>query len=605
MARRASKIDGIGAGRRFSRELAALGTLASIAAFAPPAAGANALGDLDAQPCPVSFPLELQSYSPEAVSTAKAGDFSVGGVGTHLEPPIDWNADPAGARTYRHSLNDLTFLDPLFYAYQSSGDHDALAQAIAILADFARAHRHIDTTRHLVWERERTAQRAIRMAYALRAGACAGVLGEATAKLLLRTAAAHGRFLASTPNTHYGSNHDLLQDTGLLALADYLPFHPAFDGYADVGTNRFERAIRLLVDPHTGVHLEHTASYQMLSVRRVRDFVGLLQDPDPFLEALLARMIDVSSWFVMPDGTLPPLGDTPFGFPAPDFALNGSADDAGISPTFGSGFEMVKEPGSYLAATAGYHRPSHKQADELSFDLFESGREIIEDSARDNPGRGPRGAKAFTLSAQAHSTLTVDGRSFPLDGDFYGNAIQAVGSGDGWFAIEGHNPLLRPVDIHHRRLFLYKPGQALVIIDRVRSRRAHHYTRYVQIAPDLTAGVTDRGARLHGEGGFAGRIWSAKVPHWRKPKIKRGQLRPLRGWYAPAGISRLAPRDTLEIRSAGRSFTGMITVGLTAAPVHGRPTATGARVDIPGRTPVDVVVTRDGPSLAVTSRPAG
>jgi hypothetical protein len=529
----------------------------------------------------------------------------VAGVPTQVSPPVDWSYDPIGSSVYRRALPDLLWLDPLFYAFANGHDVGALNQAKAILLDFASTHRHVDHHDKDAWERKRAGDRLIRIVYTLRASTCAGTLGRYQAKQLLTSARLHARFLAATPNSPLRSNHDLFQALGLMAIGRYLPFLGSARTWYRDGDRRFRSGIAALVDERTGVHLEHTASYQAVSIERVESYLGLATNPPKKMARLLVKMKAVASWFTMPDGTFAPLGDTPFTYPAPGYALAGSPQDRGLSPTRVSGFEMVKEPGSYLATTAGYHRPSHKQADELSFDLYEAGHRVVMDSGRDDPGRGPPGAKQYTLSSRAHSTLTVDGKSFPLDGDFYGSALDAKGEGHGWFAIEGHNPLLAPQHVKHHRLFLYKPGVALVIVDDLQSKQPHGYQRYVQIAPDLKASLNANGlVSLSSKDGFAGTVWSAGATRGVSVRLLRGRAHPLRGWYAPPGISRLRPRYAVELRSHSRSAKLVTTVGIGPRPVRARPVPGGAIVKVPGQAGLRIHVARHGDRLHVAAGPA-
>src|SRR6185436_13163932 len=56
---------------------------------------------------------------------------------------------------------------------------------------------------------------------------------------------------------------------------------------------------------------------------------------------------------------------------------------------------------------------------------------------------------------------------------------------------EGRNPLLRGQGVAHTRLFLYRPGVALVIVDRLRSDAVHTYIRYLHLHPDVELGDRD------------------------------------------------------------------------------------------------------------------
>lgn len=581
---------------------AALAAAVALVLAPVPNASADALTALQALPCPAVFPGELDYFGSAQIDAAKQGDFEVAGVSSHLETPIDWRYDPLGSAVYRRALPDLVWLDPLLYAYDSGGDTAALDQAKAILLDFAATHERVKHHDADVWERKRAGDRLIRIVYVLRAATCANTLGADEATKLLTAARRHARFLRDTPNTARRSNHDLIQDLALMAAGRYLPFMEQANHNYHSGDLRFQAGIAALVDPRTGVHLEHTASYQVVSVDRLASYLDLAVSPPAKLVHLLAKMRDVSSWFAMPDGMLAPLGDTPFRYPAPPYALADSAQDVGLSPTRVSGFEMVKEPGSYFVTTAGYHRPSHKQADELSFDLFEDGHRVIVDSGRDDPGQGPPGAKPYTLSSQAHSTLTVDGHSFPLSGDFYGSALDAEGSGDGWFAIEGHNPLLASSHVSHHRLFLYRPGVALVIVDRLKAAAAHNYSRFVQIAPGLHATQHGDTTSLRSGNGFKGTVWSHLGGANARARLWRGREDPLRGWYAPPGITKMRPRWALELRTHSRSADLLTTVGIGPEAVKAKTIRGGVRVKLPGGT-FKVTARGSGHALKVAATP--
>src|SRR5919108_490580 len=140
--------------------------------------------------------------------------------------------------------------------------------------------------------------------------------------------------------------------------------------------------------------------------------------------------------------------------------------------------------------------------------------------------RGP--TRDFVKSAAAHSTLTVDRREFTHGRRFvYGSSLIARGAGAGWKAILGKNPLLRRQDVEHRRLFLYKPGVALVVADRVRSATAHSYDRYFQLGPDI--GISAQGSRTLGlqASEFNGTLYSESSAGTESRLTFRGRSDPL------------------------------------------------------------------------------
>ena len=166
----------------------------------------------------------------------------------------------------------------------------------------------------------------------------------------------------------------------------------------------------------------------------------------------------------------------------------------------------------YLAVTDGFHNTTHKHADELSFELYDHGTSIVNDTGLYH--KDPGEIRDFVLSNRAHSGLVVDGLDLPISDpeNAYGSGLIAAGQGDGWYAIEGRNRLLHDQGVDHTRLFLYRPGVALVIVDHVRSGLAHTYTRYLQLHPDIELGDRDETAIQINAPGFAGAVYDAGGP---------------------------------------------------------------------------------------------
>src|SRR5204863_9769461 len=132
-------------------------------------------------------------------------------------------------------------------------------------------------------------------------------------------------------------------------------------------------------------------------------------------------------------------------------------------------------------------------------------------------------------SARAHSDLTVDRRGFPIldPSQAYGSGLIATGQGDGWYAIEGRNPLVRDQGVDHRRLFLYRPGVALVVADRVRSGGEHLYTRHFQLGPDIGIANASVSSTTLRAPGLDGRLYDAPAPAPATRTEVRGSHHPL------------------------------------------------------------------------------
>jgi len=323
----------------------------------------------------------------------------------------------------------------------------------------------------------------------------------------------------------------------------------------DVATRRFEATLFGRVIPDEGFWLEHSTSYHFVAIAKLAQFLRTTRNADPSLSALLERMQDVGSWLVEPDGRIVQFGESDLDQGDPAF-LEEAADLSGMLTLNESGLVVVRGPGSFLAVTAGFHNQTHKQSDDLSFDLYDSGHRLVSDSGLYSKDRDA--LSAFAASNRAHSTLIVDGQDWPRDaGSAYGSGIVATGEGDGWFAIEARNPLVEPQAVSHNRLFLYRPGFGLVIVDRLRSDTTHSYERLFQFGPDLKASIEGDRVALEASG-FAGSLNSdARVA----PALSKGSKSLPRGLTFPA-FRESEPRYTASLTSRGSTEARTATIGI-------------------------------------------
>ena len=184
----------------------------------------------------------------------------------------------------------------------------------------------------------------------------------------------------------------------------------------------------------------------------------------------------------------------------------------------------------------------------------------------------------------------VDGLDLPISDSSlaYGSGLTAAGEGDGWYAIEGRNRLLLGQGVAHTRLFLYRPGTALVIVDGLRSDAVHTYTRYLQLHPNVELGDRDPiGIQINAPG-FAGAIYDAPGDNPASRTQVRGQRHPLQGLSSPS-FREFVPRWTVAFADAGSTEARALTIALdqnalraTAAHASG-PRTTVELTDAEGR----------------------
>ncbi|MEA2346525.1 MAG: hypothetical protein QOG62_312 [Thermoleophilaceae bacterium] len=579
---------------------------------------------LTAPGCPPKYEAVRQHpYSADQLAAAQQGKFKLSDKpfpAKEIRPGIDWTQDPYKSKAWRKAFHTLAYLDSLFFIYGDTTGHTpaqqvaALAQARDLALDWITSNPKggagVDPR---AWTNKVVADRGPYVAYLGRAAACAGLLTPAQADILLASIEKHARYLAQ--DGHYNpSNHGLFMDLGLGLLANYLPTDPLSAKWKSVSRGRFFSTFTRRVNPAEGVWLEHSTGYQTVALTVLERYVDFVAPNDAMLKALIAKMVDVSGWFLMPDGTKPQFGDTELRAPRGE-AVTAAADDDGMKVYPDAGFAIVKDRSinGYFAITAGFHSYaakgfagiSHKHADDLSFDLYEQGRRIVSDTGVYN--KDDNDYRAFGRSAIAHSVLTADGQDFDLaNSKPYGSGILAWGEGEGWYAVLARNPILKGQNVKHRRLFLYKPGYGLIVVDDARSPQGHTYDRYFQIGPGIKATEAGKKVKLS-RPGFLSRLTDDRTRDNTKRLLVRGQNDPLEGYTFPS-FRQKRPRWTIDYRTKTDDLLGVATFALNPAqPIRAiaPPGSNGMSLSIRGPRvpPTTLNIARGGQQLVVSQTP--
>jgi len=425
------------------------------------------------------------------VDDLPSGEFTIFGKRTLLAPPVDWNQDPHGSRSWRYDLHTLKWLKPLLLRHAEEHDLASLSVARDFLCDWASIHLEpTGTASEFAWYDMAVGVRAPYFAYVLRASLVADDIDVEDAKLLLRAAERHGSELAHEAHYAAGHNHGLFQDEGLYILARQLSVLPEAAAWRSLALTRLRSTLEQTVNFAEGAHLEHSSAYQFSIAGLVDRLAGNVPEM-PALHDLRDRLRSTAAWHVTPANRLVQLGDTD-DVPAPKWACQAASKLHGLNALFETGQAFVREGDSYLAVSAGYHSPAHKHADDTGFVLIEGGRVLLGDAGRwgyyeEEPDR------LYARSAAAHNVLTVDGEDFAWrEAEPYGSGLVAAGEGDGWYAIVVRNPLLAKQGVEHRRILLFRPGRALIVVDDVRGgERKRGYARHLQFGPGLDADLQD------------------------------------------------------------------------------------------------------------------
>ena len=542
----------------------------------------------------------------EQVARALRGNFGVlDGETTRLVAPVNWHMDPFESVKFQGKLQGMSWLEPLFRAYRQ-GDRGALRQARELVLDWVEENRRRgQRLPPKAWGDKVAGDRAPRIAFLTQAASCEGFLSNRQARQLLASVQTHARFLAD-PLNHPPSNHGLFVDLGLARLVRQLPFMQNADAWGELAAKRFQRTLRRRIVEDEGFWLEHSANYQVVMIGLIKNFIAA-SGRDESLKSLLKRMRGVAGWLTMPDEELVLLGDTnqrPIG----DAVLNRSRSAEGLLWLPRSGLAVVRQqqPPAYLSTAATFFSGVHKHSDELTFDLYDRGHRIVSDSG--NYAKDPGLWRDFSRSAAAHSVLTVDGQNFSRERErAYGSGLTAAGEGSGWSAVLGTNPLLRREGVRHRRLILYRPGFAALIVDQLRSDRSHEYRRYFQLGDEIAAKPRGPVVALNAKGFAGGLRSSASTPQRRQ--LLTASNDPPTAYLFPDFRTKV-PRTTVTYRTVGKDVDHVAAFGLhgrgavAAKLVEGTPKRTIVDVQVEGGRSYELVVERDGKSLSVSRQQA-
>ena len=410
---------------------------------------------------------------------------------------MDWSDGPyAESDEAAFRLNCFFFADPVVLAEVPEGvrgiSNSVTRRPVRGLDPAEPAGRSSDSHKY-AWYDHAAAARVVHLSHLLREGSRLGVLRPEESEVFARSVIEHVDYLSAEENYQPNHNHGLFSDAGLHLAADALSFYPESAEWSSVATERFRTTLARTLDTSEGVHLEHSPFYQLVMRRALERFGarGLL--PPVELSTLLERMDQATAWMTSPDGTLPTIGDTTAGAEPDPQAQKEIEGCIGLRTFRRSGYAMVRNGGSYLFVTAAFHSLAHKHADDLSYCLYEDGRQLVGDAG--NAGYDYEGAaRKFCVSPAAHSGIGIDSYTWiedPRGGA--GSGVVASGSLDDTHAILAENPRIAADDRVARRLFMYRPGHALAVVDEVVAREDEVVERCIQLSPELSATVLSSG----------------------------------------------------------------------------------------------------------------
>ncbi|MEJ1112870.1 heparinase II/III family protein [Paenarthrobacter sp. CCNWLY172] len=492
----------------------------------------------------------------------KAGDYDR----LDLSLPLAWDSLCADDRSWGSQLHGWKFMDRPIQEFIRTGEKTYLQWCLDRAVSWSERYSGQETDNAIVWYNMALGQRALRLAGLIYLGAKNGITIQEL-RSLLGAVDRHRLEFALESSFNPRTNHGYFVAIGQTVLGAALEAVPELSGLAEEGRRRLAVMIRTQFLPDGG-HSEHSPEYHRMLMQSFQIAVdnGLIEDSE--LTGRLRKAADLLGWMIQPNGSLVPLGDTPYVkmidgshpltlSPETNFLMSGGSfgqacpTELGVFPDSGYAFVRSPQPqgeagqstSSYLAFTAAFHGRAHKHADDLNFVWYDRGQEILVEGGRygygaqlpvDSPLRADGFYYAdpfrrFVESTMAHNTVTANGRNHDRRRTPQGSGLGLCEQVGDVFVLNGR---MDHGGWTHRRKVELKPGIGLTVTDDVQSTDA--VKRDYQVWFNLSGALTLNASPA------AGLSWSPAGGEWHltlrtEPGTSvQGPVResdnPLRGW---------------------------------------------------------------------------
>lgn len=491
----------------------------------------------------------------------------------HWRPgePINWSTfEP---RDLLFALQRQTFVSHLLVSEHGNPDPRLLDIAKVFMKDWRRANRVWPNFNPFAWNDDATSNRIQAHMLLMEVLRAQGRSTHDDELAFLRSLLQHAARLMDESEHNYVTNHGMMQNSALLAIAIA---YPEFDQGRQWQRTAIERMKRHLQDSVTpeGVFLELTPAYHLFATQMTLWFVAACQkaniEMDPFFETTLRRMLIFSREILNPDRSLPVIADTGNGHrwgishwpweSLPDWpeltALQDAmshVDQPPNEPTARlwpqSGYFVLRVPAPdwtldqalMLTLKAGPLSRAHMHYDQLSVTLFGHGQPLLT-----GPGypRGDPATRAQLIATISQNTVSVDGLSQKPGAAkvlFYDLQPQDVLNRQGpeFVAIQAESLLYEGVT-HHRILFYGPTAGAVLMVDELSSKDEHTYRQHFRMAPGLEGRPKPGSLLVHDPSKPAELLLRIDVWSWSDNSITR----------PPLSISEQAGTFTVNSRNA-------------------------------------------------------
>ncbi|RKU03689.1 heparinase [Burkholderia sp. Nafp2/4-1b] len=375
---------------------------------------------------------------------------------------------------------------------------------------------------------------------------------------LLREIHRWAEWLADNRNLGVG-NHKLMGATSLIYVYALLADDEG-RGYLDIATDRILSLAAQSFDKD-GLCNENTIGYHNFNLslyRKLRSILANLRiagDLRDGIDVLIERASHALELCVLPDGKIPPIGDSPrydLGLPSRNGAFCFSD----------SGFAVVKRDGFYFSLVCGGRTEWHKQMDDSSIYLQYNGVDVVVDAGSYSYDQTDPYSRCIT-STTGHSAIVpaaldglprheVQSKFGPVSGriERFEEADDGVRIACG-YAVPGCDAMLT------RSVFVGRSDE-VVVVDTFEAPDSADVVQRFLLGPEIEAASDEECIHLTAQK-FVGTL----IHRGANADIYRGQGDDkIRGWTA-FEFGKVVPTTGVDLRSRGgeRAYSTIIRLG--------------------------------------------
>lgn len=493
-----------------------------------------------------------------------------------LPSDLTWKEDPFQNRSWQLYLHNMIFLEYLTEAYRHTQNQHYLDKGKDLVVDWVSNNPFDAPATEMAWHDHGSAVRLMNFVRFFEVWRLSGEKDDAFAAFMLASIQEHANRLASEEFYNENNNHGIIQSKSLLQAGVLFPELSGSDKWMKRAQTRLTEQVEADVAAD-GVHKEHSPYYHLFVLKSLLDIREFEEAHDfsvgKTFDERIEKMVDVLTYLMKPNRTMPILGDSANNIdlkeeelePFPEALYAFTQGKRGEKPREvdrifqEGGYALFRsdwlegdrfEDAVYLAFTRAFHSRAHKQADDLSFELYGYGQDWIVDSGKYNYRRDDP-FREYMMSVRAHNTVAVDGKEPDLSlVNADGSGIEKGATGEGYAWVEAKHSLYDGVTITRRLVYL-KPD-ILLVRDRIQSKQTHSYTQYFHLAPGIEVEGRAEHMTLRGQDGAVLEIRQLEpIDHL---EIVEGEKDPIQGWVS-FRTNQKEPNSVLQYEKKGSDVT--------------------------------------------------